>query len=92
VIRSFRHRGLERLFEDGDKSRIGAAILPKIERVLLVLDAADSPEDLDLPGFRLHPLKGKLKGFWSVAISGNWRVIFRFDNGEALDVDLIDYH
>jgi len=92
VIRGFRHHGLERLFEDGEKARIGADILPKVERVLLVLNAADSPQDLDLPGFGLHPLKGKLQGFWSVAISGNWRLIFRFENGEALDVDLIDYH
>ncbi|RPJ58908.1 MAG: peptidase, partial [Acidobacteria bacterium] len=76
MIRGFRHRGLERLFEDGEKARIGADILPKVERALLVLVAADSPQDLDLPGFRLHPLKGKLKGFWSVAISGNWRIIF----------------
>lgn len=80
------------MFEEGDKSRIGAALVAKVERVLLVLDAADSPQDLDLPGFRLHPLKGDLKGFWSVTISGNWRLIFRFENGEALDVDLIDYH
>jgi proteic killer suppression protein len=65
---------------------------PKIERILLALDAAATPKELDLPGFPLHPLKGDLKGFWSVTVSANWRVIFRFEGGHACDVDLIDYH
>jgi proteic killer suppression protein len=65
---------------------------PKIERILLALDAAATPKELDLPGFRLHRLKGDLKGFWSVTVSANWRVIFRFEGGHACDVDLIDYH
>jgi proteic killer suppression protein len=92
MIRSFRHRGLKRLFDNGDRSRISPAQLQKIENILAVLDRATEPVDLDLPGFRLHPLKGDLKGFWAVAVQANWRVIFRFENGEALDVDLVDYH
>ena len=60
--------------------------------MLAHLDRAEKPGDLDLPGYRLHPLKGSLKGFWSVTISGNWRIIFRIENGDALDVDLVDYH
>jgi toxin HigB-1 len=92
VIRSFRHRGLKRFYESGDPSRISAALRSKIQRVLSALDAARSPQALDIPGYRLHPLKGDLEGFWSVTVSGNWRVIFRFEDGDAFDVDLLDYH
>jgi proteic killer suppression protein len=91
VIRSFRHRGLKRLWE-GDPSRIGAALRYRIENVLAVLDAAATPADLDLPGYRLHALKGDPKGTWSVTISGNWRITFRVEHGNAFDVDLTDYH
>jgi len=63
-----------------------------IGRVLSALDAAASPQALDLPGFRLHPLKGEVAGFWSVTVSGNWRVVFRFGEGDVFDVDLLDYH
>jgi proteic killer suppression protein len=92
VIRSFRHRGLRRLYESADPSRIAAALRGRVQRVLSALDAAESPPALDIPGFRLHPLKGDLEGFWSVTVSGNWRVIFRFEDGDAFDVDLLDYH
>jgi toxin HigB-1 len=64
----------------------------RLENVLSVLDVAENPNDLDLPGYRLHPLKGELKGFWSVSVSGNWRVTFRVENGNVFDVDLTDYH
>lgn len=64
----------------------------EIENILTVLDAADSAQDLDLPGFRLHPLKGDLKGFWAVTVRANWRILFRFENGNAYEVDLTDYH
>jgi toxin HigB-1 len=64
----------------------------KVERILARLDEATGPGNMDLPGFRLHPLKGDLEGYWSVSVSGNWRVIFRFDGGNACDVDLVDYH
>ena len=64
----------------------------KIERILARLDEAASPNDMGLPGYRLHPLKGRLAGYWSVTVSGNWRIVFRFEDGHATDVDLIDYH
>jgi len=82
---------VERLW-DGDPSRVNAALRERLENVLSVLDAAAEPADLDLPGYRLHRLKGELKGLWSVTVSGNWRVTFRIENGNVLDVDLTDYH
>ena len=92
MIRTFRHRGLKRLFQQGDPSKVRADQAGRIADVLAHLDRARHPSDLDLPGYRLHPLKGDLKGMWSVAISGNWRVVFRFEDGDAFDVDLVDYH
>ncbi|KQZ99855.1 hypothetical protein ASD64_13615 [Mesorhizobium sp. Root157] len=92
MIASFRHKGLKKLYEQGDRSKIAADYADKIERILARLDQAADPADMDLPGYRLHGLKGDLKGFWSVTVSGNWRIIFRFDDGHADDVDLIDYH
>ncbi len=92
MIRSFRHRGLKRLYESDDPSRIHTALRDKARRVLSALEAAESSKELDLPGFRLHALKGDLKGFWSMTLSGNWRIIFRFEKGAAFDVDLVDYH
>ena len=92
MIRSIRHRGLRRLYEKADPSRIDARLRDKVQRVLTALDAATAPEDMDLPGFVLHPLTGNLRGFWSARVSGNWRVIFRIEGGNARDVDLIDYH
>lgn len=92
-IKSFRHRGLKRLFEEDDRRGVPAAQAAKIADVLAAIDTAEKPGDIGLfPGWRLHPLKGDLKGFWSVTITGNWRVIFRFDKGDAFDVDLTDYH
>jgi toxin HigB-1 len=92
-IRTFRHKGLKRLYEAGERRSIPAALAEKIADVLLAIDEADRPGDVGLfPGWRLHRLKGDLKGFWSVSVSGNWRVVFRFDKGDAFDVDLIDYH
>jgi toxin HigB-1 len=91
VIRSFRHRGLKRLWA-GDPSRVNAALKERLENILSVLDAAGVVADLDLPGYRLHALKGELKGLWSVTVSGNWRVVFRIENGNVFDVDLTDYH
>jgi len=64
----------------------------RVADVLAHLDRARHPSDLDLPGYRLHPLKGNLKGMWSASISGNWRIIFRFEEGDAFDVDLAGYH
>lgn len=92
VVRSFRHRGLKRLYERGDGRKIRADQRNRIQDVLFHLDNAQAPEDLNLPGYRLHQLKGDLKGAWSVTISGNWRITFRSEDGEAFDVDLVDYH
>ena len=92
MIASFRHRGLKRLFERGDRSRIGADMVSRVENVLAVLNRASRPEDMDLPGFRLHPLKGDRAGEWAVTVRANWRVVFRFENADAVDVDLVDYH
>ncbi len=92
MIRSFRHRGLKRMYERDDPSRVGTDIADRLRLVLADLDSASNPSDLDLPGYCLLPLKGNLKGFWSISVSGNWRVTFRFDNGDAYDVKLVDYH
>ena len=92
MIRSFRHKGLKRFYEDDDRRKLPAEDVGKIARILARLDAAGSPDDMDAPGFRLHPLKGGLKGFWAVTVRANWRVIFRFDGADAVDVDFVDYH
>lgn len=92
MIRSFKHRGLKRLYERGDRTGIRPDLVDKVERVLTVLDSAATPEALDLPGFHLHNLRGNLKGMWSVTVRANWRIIFRFERTDAFDVELIDYH
>lgn len=92
MIISFRQKGLKLLYERGDRWRVSADFADKVERVLARLDEATEPGNMDLPGFRLHPLKGDLAGFWSVSVSGNWRIVFRFDGANACDVDLVDYH
>ena len=86
------HRGLRRFHERGDIGRLNPAWVPRIRRVLALLDQATEPNHLAIPGFGLHPLKGRLRGHWSVSVSGNWRIVFRFEGGEAVDVRLIDYH
>jgi len=92
MVDSFRHKGLKRLFEDDDHRGVMAEHLTKLRHILARLDAASSAEDMDLPGFKLHPMKGDLKGFWAVSVRANWRVIFRFMDGHAFDVDYLDYH
>lgn len=92
MIKSFRHEGLARLYEKADHKGLPAELMPKIERIMARLDVATGPESMSLPGLRLHPLKGKLKGFWSVDVSGNWRIIFQFRDTAVWDVDLVDYH
>jgi proteic killer suppression protein len=92
VIVSIRHKGLKRLYERGERQGIGANMLPRVQEILSVLEAAESIDELNIPGYRLHALTGNLQGFWSVRVTGNWRVVFRFEDSEALDVDLIDYH
>ena len=92
MIRNFRHRGLKRLYERGERGKVPPDLLERIEDILGLLDEARHPKDLDLPGYRLHRLRGDLQGFWSMTVSGNWRMIFRFEDGDAFDIDLLDYH
>ncbi len=92
MIVGFRHKGLRLLFERGDRRKVQPEHADKVERVLARLEEASEVGDMGLPGFRLHPLKGELAGYWSVTISGNWRIVFRFEDGHARDVNLIDYH
>jgi len=92
MIRNFERRGLRRLFERDDLSRVGADLIRRVENILASLDAAESPQALDLPGYRLHRLKGDRSGFRAVTVRANWRIVFRFQNGDAFDVELVDYH
>jgi proteic killer suppression protein len=92
MIGSFKHRGLKRLYERGDRSGIRPDLLDIVEDILARLDEAVTPQAMNLPGYRLHPLKGDMKGFWSVTVRANWRIIFRFEGTDALEVELIDYH
>jgi proteic killer suppression protein len=92
MIRSIRHRGLRRLYEHDDRSKLRPDLVDKIVLMLGRLDAAVTIEDMDVPGFGLHRLSGDLKGFWSVTVSRNWRIVFRFEDGDVFDVDFLDYH
>jgi proteic killer suppression protein len=92
MIQSFRHKGLKRLYEDDDPRGVMAEHLTKLRNILARLDAADTVEDMNLPGFKLHALKKQLQGFMAVTVRANWRVIFRFAEGDAFDVDYLDYH
>ncbi len=92
MIRSFRHRGLKALYDGKTARRVAPAHVEKLRDILAVLDRSRRPDDMNVPGFRLHSLKGSLAGFWAVSVSGNWRLIFRFENGDAVDVDYFDYH
>ena len=92
MIVSFRHKGLKRFFDDDDRSKLPQEMLGRIRDILTALDNAAVVEELGRPSFRLHPLKGDLKGFWAVTVRANWRIIFRIADGNVSDVDLIDYH
>ena len=92
MIQTFRHKGLQRLYEKDVAKGLAAGMVPRIGRILARLDVATGPETMSLPGYRLHPLKGDLKGYWSVWVTGNWRIIFRLDGGHVFDGDLLDYH
>ena len=92
MIKSFRHRGLKALYEGQRAAKVAPGHVAKLERILTALDRSGGPEGMDLPGFRMHPLKGELKGHYAVSVSGNWRVTFRFEGGHAVDVDYLDYH
>jgi proteic killer suppression protein len=92
MIGSFKHKGLERFFVTGSKSGIQPEHSEKIARILDRLDASLSPSDMNLPGYRLHELKGKDVGKWAVTVSANWRIVFKFEGQDAVLVDYLDYH
>jgi proteic killer suppression protein len=92
MIRQFAHKGLERFFRTGDTRGVNARSAPKLRLLLGALNRAEHPEDMNLPGARLHRLSGKRKGQWAVSVSGNWRLVFEFDGENATCLDLVDYH
>ncbi len=92
MIKRFRHKGLARFFETGDTRGISAQHAAWLRVLLTSLSIAEGPADMNLPGYRLHQLKGERKGQWAVSVSGNWRLVFVFDGVNASDVDLVDYH
>ncbi|WP_410374374.1 type II toxin-antitoxin system RelE/ParE family toxin [Alloalcanivorax profundimaris] len=92
MIKSFRHKGLKRFYATGSTSGIQSDHAGKLRMQLAALDTATSVEDMDIPGFRLHPLKGKDKGRWSIRVNGNWRVTFKFQDGNVYILDYEDYH
>jgi toxin HigB-1 len=92
MIRSIVHKGLKRLYEDDDARGVIAEHVDKLRDILARLDAPRVVADMDIPGLRLHPLKGEMKGFWSVTVRANRRVVFRFADNDAFDVDYLDYH
>ncbi|MEY2340592.1 type II toxin-antitoxin system RelE/ParE family toxin [Acidithiobacillus sp. IBUN Pt1247-S3] len=92
MIQGFRHKGLQKFYETGSKAGIMAEHEKRLRVLLARLDAAKEPADMDLPGTRLHALKGDMAEFWAVSVSGNWRLIFRFVGSDAVAVDYLDYH
>jgi len=92
MIRSFKHKGLEKFFTTGAKSGIRPEHATRLRLLLARLNAARIAGDMNLPGSRLHPLAGEYKGHWAVSVSGNWRLLFKFEDGEPVDVDYKDYH
>lgn len=92
MIKSFRHKGLKRFYSTGNTAGIQSDHAGKLRMQLAALDTATSVKDMDIPGFRLHPLKGKDKGRWSIWVNGNWRMTFEFDDGNAYVLDYEDYH
>lgn len=92
MIKGFKHKGLKALFESGDRKGVNPKHAQKLLDILDLLNAANNVKDLNFPGSILHPLKGRLKGLWSVRVSGNWRVVFRISSGDIFDIDYIDYH
>ncbi|MFZ1702082.1 MAG: type II toxin-antitoxin system RelE/ParE family toxin [Pyrinomonadaceae bacterium] len=92
MIRTFRHKGIERFFKTGSKVGIQPKHAEKLRRQLFALDNAKKAEDMNAPGWRLHPLKGELAGHWSINVSGNWRLTFAFEDDDVILVDYQDYH
>ncbi len=93
MIESIRHKGLKAFIIKGKTSGIEQSLIPRLRRCISVLDAIATINDLKaIPRYRLHPLRGDLKGYWAIWVSGNWRLIFRFEDGRVFDLDLVDYH
>ena len=92
MIIRFRHKGLERLFASGDTRGVNAQQVKRLRRLLASLATASSAMNMNIAGYQLHPLVGERKGEWAVSVSGNWRLVFRFEGENATDVDLVDYH
>ena len=92
MILHFRHKGLRQLFEKGDARRLPPKDIDRLENILAMLSQARTPEDMDIPGFRLHALKGDYRGFWAITVRANWRIVFRFAEDGIRDVDFVDYH
>ena len=92
MIQKIKHKGLRALFESGVSSGVNARHIARLRKILALLETAETVEDMDLPGLGLHPLKGNRKGDWAVKVSGNWRVTFKIQNGDVLDVNYEDYH
>jgi toxin HigB-1 len=92
VIKSFKHKGLQRLYTAGNVAGVRTEHQKRLRIQLAALDTAQVIDDMDIPGFRLHPLKGDRKGQWAIEVSRNWRLVFKFANGNAFDVDYEDYH
>lgn len=92
MIKSFKHRGLKKLYEDGEARGIRPDLVERVAEILARLDEVLTAQAMDLPGYRPHPLKGSRNSFWCVTVRANWRIVFHFENGEAFDVELIDDH
>lgn len=92
MIKSFKHKGLKKFFETGNTAGIQAKHSKRLRMQLAALDTSSSIDDMDIPGFRFHSLKGKAKGRWSIAVNGNWRLTFEFADGHAYVLDYEDYH
>ena len=92
MIESIRHKGLRELFEKGRSAKIQQDHKKRLQLILTILNAAKEVRDLNFPGSGLHQLKGDLDGYWSLRVSGNWRLVFRFEDGDAIDIDYVDYH
>ena len=92
MIKTYRHKGLRLSFENDDSSKLPQDMLKRIDLILSTLDAAQNVEGMDVHSFRLHQLKGDMKGFYAVTVRANWRIIFRFNDGHAFDLDFVDYH